>query len=461
VTAFSVGSGGTLVALGSYPTGGSGSGGGLVAAPRARLLRTAAGRLLVTNTGSNDITVFDVLPGGSLAPVPGSPFPFPPGPYMSGAIALDREGRFLYAGTLIDSIVKFSVAQDGSLTPLLASPSGPFGRVNGLEVHPCDGSLALSLSDTNWIEIVDADTLAPIPGSPVRAGGLAVAGLDFNSDGSLLFAGNALTFGTQVAVLQSSGIGGDCSPVVTCPPPSTSECAAPTGTAVTLTAQVLDKEGDALTVTWSVDGSGVRTDSIPAGPPPTTATVSLSRAYSVGVHGVSIVASDGSSAGACSTAVTVRDTRPPVLTCSAPSLLVGPNHDLVTAGLQAKVTDCDPNPTLRVDVFGDEDDTDATGGPTQSPDAKDLAIGTLRLRAERNTSGDGRVYLMVTRATDAAGLTAFDCCTTTVPLKSDKASLAAVSSQASAARTYCLAHGGAPPPGYFVVGDGPVLGSKQ
>jgi hypothetical protein len=37
----------------------------------------------------------------------------------------------------------------------------------------------------------------------------------------------------------------------------------------------------------------------------------------------------------------------------------------------------------------------------------------------------------------------------------------AVNAQAAAAKAYCLAHNGAPPPGYFVIGDGPVIGPKQ
>jgi hypothetical protein len=58
-------------------------------------------------------------------------------------------------------------------------------------------------------------------------------------------------------------------------------------------------------------------------------------------------------------------------------------------------------------------------------------------------------------------LSSFDCCTVTVPLGLDKPSVGSVNSQAAAARAYCLSHNGAPPPSYFVVGDGPVIGKKQ
>jgi hypothetical protein len=35
--------------------------------------------------------------------------------------------------------------------------------------------------------------------------------------------------------------------------------------------------------------------------------------------------------------------------------------------------------------------------------ARDVASGTLRLRAERNGGGDGRVYLVLATASDWAG----------------------------------------------------------
>ena len=37
----------------------------------------------------------------------------------------------------------------------------------------------------------------------------------------------------------------------------------------------------------------------------------------------------------------------------------------------------------------------------------------------------------------------------------------AVDAQAAAAKTFCQQHTGAAPPGYFVVGGGPVIGPKQ
>ena len=106
------------------------------------------------------------------------------------------------------------------------------------------------------------------------------------------------------------------------------------------------------------------------------------------------------------------------------------------------------------------DDEEPTGDGRHSPDAKNLAADTLRLRAERKGDGDGRVYLIVVTATDESGNTAFSCTTVVVP-KSLKKGDTTVNDQAAAARAVCEANDGAPPPGFFVCGDGLVIGPHQ
>ncbi|HXQ69614.1 MAG TPA: hypothetical protein VN844_03980, partial [Pyrinomonadaceae bacterium] len=89
--------------------------------------------------------------------------------------------------------------------------------------------------------------------------------------------------------------------------------------------------------------------------------------------------------------------------------------------------------------------------------AKDIAVGTLRLRSERMDSGDGRVYLVVVTATDTAGNASKACHTVTVARNKNGTHAA----QAAAAKSFCEANNGAAPPGYFVIGDGPIIGPKQ
>jgi hypothetical protein len=152
----------------------------------------------------------------------------------------------------------------------------------------------------------------------------------------------------------------------------------------------------------------------------------------------------------------------PSLTSSVSTSSLWPaNHNLVNVGLAATATgDCPGGQTIEVQVFSDEDDVDPLTIDDMSPDAKDIAVSTLRLRSERRDSGDGRVYLVVVRATDACG-TAFNSHTVVVSKSQSSANVASVSAQAAAAKAFCDANGGAPPPGYFVIGDGPIIGPKQ
>jgi hypothetical protein len=162
------------------------------------------------------------------------------------------------------------------------------------------------------------------------------------------------------------------------------------------------------------------------------------------------------------TQVTVSDTTPPVVSCSVVTpVLNQTNHNLVNVGLVSEAVDqCEGVLPVTVQVFADEDD-EGSGDGHSSPDAQDIAVGSLQLRAERQGSSDGRVYLIIPEATDSSGNRGFGCCTVTVPQSSAAAELLSVQAQAAAARAFCRANAGTPPAGYFVVGDAAPLGPKQ
>jgi hypothetical protein len=153
---------------------------------------------------------------------------------------------------------------------------------------------------------------------------------------------------------------------------------------------------------------------------------------------------------------------PPTVTCTvSTSRLRTPNHNLVNVGLTTTAVDSTGNAlAVTVRVFGDEEDEEPTGDGRFSPDAKNIAPTTLRLRAERKGNGNGRVYLIIASATDALGNTGFACCTVVVAHDSSRRSIASVNAQAAAAEAFCRANGTAPPE-FFVIGDGPVIGPKQ
>ena len=159
--------------------------------------------------------------------------------------------------------------------------------------------------------------------------------------------------------------------------------------------------------------------------------------------------------------INVSDTQAPVVTCSVTkALLWPPNSDLVSVGLSVTATDNDGvEPTIEIDVFSDEDDTVQLDG--MSPDAKGVAAETLRLRAERRGDADGRVYVIRIKATDTSNNVSYSYCTVVVPKSQSKADLNSVNAQAAAAVAAFVANGNNPPAGFFLVGDGPVVGPKQ
>jgi hypothetical protein len=116
--------------------------------------------------------------------------------------------------------------------------------------------------------------------------------------------------------------------------------------------------------------------------------------------------------------------------------------------------------SVQVLVYSDEPDLDVPGSGNFSPDAKNIALGTLRLRSERSGNGDGRVYLVVVKATDASGKVGYCAKTVTVTHDQSNASKNSVAAQANAARTYFMTHH-VPPPSFVQVGIGPPVGPKQ
>jgi hypothetical protein len=158
----------------------------------------------------------------------------------------------------------------------------------------------------------------------------------------------------------------------------------------------------------------------------------------------------------------------PALTCAmAETELMAGGDKLINVGLDVLVTDDhDAGISPTISVFSDEDDVDSANHQS-SPDARDLAPGTLRLRAERDNSGDGRVYVVLAKAVDGGGGLGYACCAATVPAGNQQADIDSVNAQATAALELCTSFAAADeglvdlPDGFFVIGDGPVIGQNQ
>lgn len=221
-----------------------------------------------------------------------------------------------------------------------------------------------------------------------------------------------------------------------------------------------DADGDTLTATY-VAGNGPNHGMLTLNP-----DGSFSYTPDAGFTGLdtfNYVANDGSvDSNVATVTITINDTQAPAVNASAViGMLWPPNHDLVNVGLSVTATDNDGMiPTIAVAVFSDEDDHLPAGGG-MSPDAKDIAPTTLRLRAEREGGGDGRVYIIRIIATDASNNQSVTYVTVVVPANQSKAAINSVNAQAAAAVVAFVGNGNNPPAGFYVVGDGPTVGPKQ
>ncbi|MDQ3756013.1 MAG: hypothetical protein M3371_14935, partial [Acidobacteriota bacterium] len=224
-------------------------------------------------------------------------------------------------------------------------------------------------------------------------------------------------------------------------------------------ATVNDEEDDENTLTVTVNGSndatvnGVTVSSLSVDSSgQVTADVAASCAAMDAVFTLRVTDSGGLFDEDTLHVTVVANNTPPVVISSLSLTMLGPpfNHNLINVGLTASATDiCDGSRSVSVQVFGDEDDETVTGNDGNfSPDARDIAPGTLRLRRERIGTSDGRVYLIVIKATDASGNTGFSCLTVTAPLDAQASSINSVNAPAAAARSFCEANNGTPPAGY-------------
>jgi hypothetical protein len=101
------------------------------------------------------------------------------------------------------------------------------------------------------------------------------------------------------------------------------------------------------------------------------------------------------------------------------TVLTTVNRRLVPIALDG-VTDVDGDPTtIAIDGVTQDEPVTGRGDPT-SPDAIDEGDGELRVRAERNPHGDGRVYRIAFTATDGHGGSCSGTATVSVPRKRHK-----------------------------------------
>jgi PKD repeat protein len=144
----------------------------------------------------------------------------------------------------------------------------------------------------------------------------------------------------------------------------------------------------------------------------------LTYTFTLGTHVLTLSATDDSgNVGTDNVTIEAVDTTPPEINVTVnPDMVWPPNHKYVDVETVVTVHDAvDPSPTLTlVSVASSEPDNGKGDGNTTN-DIVILGDNMFRLRAERSGTGQGRIYTITYRATDASGNSAEASITITVP----------------------------------------------
>ncbi len=137
-----------------------------------------------------------------------------------------------------------------------------------------------------------------------------------------------------------------------------------------------------------------------------TVTPASGSFFPVGITTVNAKATDAAgNTSTCSFTVRVNDVEPPVIHDLAvlPPVLWPPNHKMKNVTVDYTSTDNCPGPiSCAITVTSDEPQS-GTGNGDQSPDWDILNDHHVKLRAERDGNGDGRVYTVKVTCTDQYG----------------------------------------------------------
>ncbi|HXI72465.1 MAG TPA: CHRD domain-containing protein [Verrucomicrobiae bacterium] len=213
-------------------------------------------------------------------------------------------------------------------------------------------------------------------------------------------------------------------PTLVCPGNLTIEC---NGQTTNLTAQVSSATGDALTVTWTVNGVNVQTNLVPQGSTTTNVAVVLAANLALGTNIVAVTVTDSTGGQtSCDSTIIVQDTIPPVITNKtlSPAVLWPPNHKMVPIKISVATQDaCCVDKWKIVSVTSNEPvskskqansgngkgkgngngNGSGNGSGNTSPDWIITGDHGLSVLAERAGTGTGRIYTITVQAQDCAG----------------------------------------------------------
>jgi 6-phosphogluconolactonase len=176
VSAFKIGTGGTLTLIDGSPlaTGGNGGGNNIDPEEIAIADEHTNAYLYAANDGSGTIAAFRIAPNtGVLARVTGSPFLADGAPGGDYSLATSPNGKFLFATADTTTLIHiYSIASTGALTEAAGSPYNTGANSQGLKVTPNGKYLVVgeaSLTAMGVYSISSSGDLTPVSGSPFAA----------------------------------------------------------------------------------------------------------------------------------------------------------------------------------------------------------------------------------------------------------------------------------------------------
>lgn len=149
--------------------------------------------LYVTNLGAGgSVSAFSIATDGSLSPVAGSPFDAGP---TARPVSVTPDGRYLYVGNATgEDISVYSIATDGGLSQVAGSPFATEGAPLGLAIPPSGAHLYtahVAWAPNVWgYSIAAGGGLSPVPGSPFPTGGLRGNSVTVSPSGRFLYSTN-------------------------------------------------------------------------------------------------------------------------------------------------------------------------------------------------------------------------------------------------------------------------------
>jgi hypothetical protein len=355
---------------------------------------TAMAMLFTASLVQAEIIEFDLSPAGSdtavgLSPANEVSLPVPStgsGNEISGGITFDTS----------NSTLSFSIGYGSStgFTDLTGIPT--VMHIHGPAAVGTNGPVLFNLAPVHFAAPNPAQggvIFGSIVYTPEQAEDL-LAGLNYVNIHTAQNPGGEIR-GQLIPLLNTA-------PEIVCPADATVEC----GVSFTYTASVLDPDGDAAEVVWSLNGEAVQVDDVAAG-----GTVATELEYTatlpLGVNALTVTATDSEgNSSSCTSTITVEDTTPPVIVSASvnPKELWPANHKMVPVKVSATVTDTCSETTWKIVSISSSEPEDIIGSGNTAPDWQITGDATANLRAERSgTNKAGRTYTIVIEATDASG----------------------------------------------------------